>query len=77
MSKPNGVSFPRSKLYLKTMELLRNRPVTLTYIDIERVTGLSPLWLTTIMQHPEISPSVDRIELLYEYLSGKQLDIAG
>ena len=72
----NGLhELPRSRLYLKTMELLRNRPMPKTLAIIEKDTGLPRGWLASISLHPEFKPSCDRIEILYEYLSGKQLKL--
>lgn len=61
----------RSKLYKKTLEFLLNRPDWLTLATISKDTGLPVGWLVSIVAHPDMSPSVDRIERLYNYLSPK------
>lgn len=71
--KTNG--HPRSKLYVRTLELLRNRPRSQTLAVVSQDTGLPKEWLIAIISRPETSPGVDRIEVLYEYLSGKQLQV--
>lgn len=61
-------------MYLATMDLLRNRPITKTLSMISQATGLPEGWLASILRNPNMSPSVDRIETLYEYLSYKELN---
>lgn len=65
----------RSRLYERTIYLLRNRPITKTLKIISVETNLPEGWLLSILNKPYIMPAVDRVEILYEYLSGKQLDI--
>jgi hypothetical protein len=72
-TKTNG--HPRSRLYLRTIDLLKTRPREKSLAVICRDTGLPRAWLVDIMGNGERSPSVDRIEILYEYLSGTNLDI--
>lgn len=62
-----------SAFYSYTLELLRNRPITLTLDRLSRETGLPEGWLLSILSKPHISPSVDRVVKLYEYLSNKPL----
>jgi hypothetical protein len=64
---------PRSALLTRTLELLKNRPSFLTLNMIQIETTLPEGWLVSIMCNPKMSPSVDRIVLLYEYLSGNKL----
>jgi hypothetical protein len=71
--KING--HPRSTLLLRTLELLENRPEIANLAVISQDTGLPRDWLAAIIAKPETSPSVDRIEQLYEYLSGNKLEI--
>lgn len=68
-------ALPRSKLYTRTIELLRNRPRTKTLGQISHETGLPLGWLVSILCKPYLSPSVDRIEVLYEYLSSRPLQV--
>jgi transcriptional regulator with XRE-family HTH domain len=67
--------FERGTLYLKTIELLKHRPITLSLERIEKDTGLPKGWLASILRRSDLSPSVDRIQRLYEYLAGKPLNI--
>ena len=71
--KTNGR--PRSKLYVRTLELLRDRPASKKLAVVAQDTGLPREWLISILVRPHTSPSVDRIEVLYEYLSGKSLEV--
>ena len=64
---------PASKLYLKTLDLLRNRPKPLTLRKIAQDTGLPEGWLLSILSKPNLNPAVNRVEVLYEYLSGQTL----
>ena len=57
----------------KTLELLLNRPFTKKYKDIEAETGLPEGWLKSFAAGYSKTPSVNRIETLYTYLSGKVL----
>lgn len=66
---------PRSRLMLRTMELLRQRPRTLTVDMIAQDTGLHPGWIARLSNPAYGSPSVDAVVKLYEYLSGHPLDI--
>lgn len=59
----------------KTLELLLNRPFTKKYKDIESDTGLPEGWLKSFAKGQSTSPSVNRIETLYTYLSGKALKL--
>jgi hypothetical protein len=69
------VTIPRSELLDLTIELLKNRPKSTTLQKIQTDTGLPEGWLVSVLCNPELSPSVDRIVLLYEYLSGNKLNL--
>ncbi|MFZ1074785.1 MAG: hypothetical protein WAN50_00195 [Minisyncoccia bacterium] len=65
-----------SKLRIRTLELLRNRPIQLTLDKIAAATGIKVAWLQYFQaQGDETSPSVDRIETLYNFLSSKKLTV--
>lgn len=66
---------PRSRLYETTIRLLTNRPITLTLKQISDETGLPEGWLLSIVSRPHVRPSVDRVECLYSYLTGKSLEL--
>ncbi len=72
-TKNNG--HPRCTLYTRTLERLRSRPEKLTLSVISQDTGLPRDWLALILGKPDLSPSVDRIQRLYEYLSGNELRV--
>ena len=62
-----------SKLLARTKELLEQKSIN----DLARIadeTGLPFSWLHSI-RYKDISPSVDRIEKLYEHLSGHELEV--
>ena len=60
-------------LMLKTHELLKidDRSVA----DISIATGISFFWLQRFSAHMMKNPSVNRVEYLYEHLSGKKLNL--
>lgn len=66
-----------SRLLNKTRELLQDTDKTMTEICIG--TGLSYPWLQTVKygkgKKGPVVPSVDKVERLYEFLSGKKLDV--
>ena len=62
-----------SKLYAETVAALDKRPRTLTYAGIADATGLEVKWLRSFKRHKR--PCVHRTEALYEYLTGKQLEL--
>lgn len=56
----------------RTIELLQNRPKTITYALIEEETELTKFWLDSlIQQHKKLDPGIRKIETLYNYLSDK------
>lgn len=63
----------KSKLLEKTIELYNSRSRLLTNEKIAEDTGLNYNWLITFTSKEE--PGVGRIEALYEYLSGKKLEV--
>lgn len=64
----------KSRLLDKTLELFKDRPRSMTFEDISKETGLPIGWLGTLGQGRN-GHSVTRIETLYTYLSGKELDL--
>jgi hypothetical protein len=65
----------RSTLLVRTLDLLRNRPRSVSLSSISQGTGLPREWLISILRRPHSSPSVDRIQQLYEYLGGNKLEV--
>jgi hypothetical protein len=59
-----------TKLRDATLELLTNRSVKLTLARINADTGLPETWLSMFGQGRIDDPSVNKVETLYEYLSG-------
>jgi hypothetical protein len=55
----------------KTLELVRDRPRRLTYKELEKQTGLPYLWIQHFAQERYHDPSVNRVETLYTFLSGR------
>ena len=55
----------------ETYRLLKERRVTL--IDIMTGTGLNYYWLRKFASHEIKDPSVNSVQRLYEYLTGKRL----
>lgn len=46
-----------------------------TNLEIYAATGLQPGWLDTVRKGTTRNPSVNRIQFLYEHLSGKKLEL--
>lgn len=64
-----------TRLIERTRELLRSRPREITYRTIEQDTGLNVEFLRMIAARRSTDASSSRVLTLYQYLSGKQLDI--
>lgn len=62
-----------SKLLARTRELLADKSTTDMY-RISLDTGLSFGWISQV-RYKNSNPSVDKVEKLYEYLSGHQLEV--
>ncbi len=60
-------------LMSKTRELLRNRDMSLP--DIANATDVPFYWLRKFNYGEIKSPSVNRVQKLYEYLVGRKLDV--
>jgi len=66
---------PPGDLLTKVLELLANRPRGVAYKDISLATGLPEPWLKLFAAGRISDPSVNRIELLYNYLTGRSLNV--
>lgn len=60
-------------LLARTRELLQE--TTTPYLDIYKATGLSPFWLSGLATGKVRDPSVNRVQQLYEFLSGRPLSV--
>ena len=65
----------KMNLYEKTLKLIRNCPRNITYADIGHNTGLSIHWIEKFGQGKIKNPSVQKVQTLYEFLTGKKLEI--
>jgi hypothetical protein len=63
------------RLVERTRQLLRERPRTKTYRSIADDTGLNVEFLRTLANERTEDASSSRVLTLYEYLSGRTLDI--
>lgn len=63
-----------SKLLTRTRELLEAKS-TNEMIQISVATDLPYSWLLAVRYKPAMNPAVDRVEKLYEYLSGHTLEV--
>lgn len=52
----------------KTIEMLRNRPATLTYEQIEQQTTIPAGWLKALARGVIEDPGVNRVQTLNSYL---------
>lgn len=70
---------PCGSLYRHTLELVRQRPVTMTYAKLaeacfEKSDGnVTETWLRQFATGRSHSPDVDRVQAVYEVLTGKPL----
>ena len=64
-----------SKLYEKAIFLLQNRNVKVQFKDIEKATGVPEGWIKAFNSGKMKNPSVVRVEKLYSFLSGNELNI--
>jgi hypothetical protein len=73
MSKSKEPIKPQSKLLKKTIELYENRPISITNEIISEKTGLGYPWICGFRNSEEVG--VVKIETLYKFLSGKELEV--
>lgn len=59
----------------KTRKLLNDRPRSVTFAKIQKETGLTESWLKMVASGSIKDPSVNLVEKLYVYLSGKQMGV--
>lgn len=57
------------------LSLVQNRPVHQTLKQISADTGLQLGWLKLFAQNKISNPSCNRVEKLYEYMTGKPLEL--
>lgn len=62
-----------SSLLDRTRKLLQD--TELTYLKIYSDTKIPPHWLSDVASGKTTNPSVNRVQRLYEYLSGKELGV--
>lgn len=65
----------RSKLLTRTAELIQDRPRTMTYRMLAEACGVTDRWLESIVAGTCKFPDVNKVEVVYEYLSGRTLDV--
>lgn len=70
-----------SRLHIVTLDLLRQRVADSkgrddTLVGIAQRTKLNFHWLEHFLRGSETSPAVDKVETLYEHLSGQKLHLA-
>lgn len=63
------------RLLKTTLHLYRERPRTKTLDIIARDTGLAREWLINFGGEASHDPGVRKVETLYVYLTGKQLEL--
>jgi hypothetical protein len=65
----------KPRLRDKVLTLLEERPRSLTLKDVAEGSGLPEAWLKSFASRKINDPSVNRVETLYTYLTGKPLDV--
>ena len=68
---PNTIE--RGSLYSKTLELLKDSGTPLP--EIYKETNIPYYWLKNFSSGKTLDPSVNRVQRLYEFLSGKELGV--
>lgn len=63
------------KLRDKVLDMLANRPRNVTLKDIAKGADVPEPWLKTFAAGRIPDPSVNRVEVLYNYLNGKPLNV--
>jgi hypothetical protein len=63
----------RACLVEVTLELVRNRPVWMTYYKLGELTGVSSRWLVDFATGRIKEPSCQRVQRIYECLADKAL----
>lgn len=58
-------------LMAKTIKLLRGRDL----LQVYKETGISYYWLRKFLAGKFTNPSVNRVQSLYEYLSGNKINL--
>lgn len=64
---------PVGSLFQRTLELLKTTDETIPQIYVD--TQLPFYWLQSLREGRIKNPSVNRIQRLYEHLSGKKLEV--
>ena len=65
----------KSELVETVINLMKNRPYTLTVREIHKATGLPQGWIYRLQQGKIVEPSANRCEVLYEFLTGSPLEL--
>lgn len=62
---------PEGTLLVQTRRALQQSEQT--YLEIYKATGLDPNWLGLLARDKTRNPSVNKVQQLYEHLTGKKL----
>lgn len=63
------------KLRPRALELVRNRPPSMTLKQLAQEAGVNLDWLKSFSSNRMKTPTVDNVERVYTYLSGKELEL--
>lgn len=64
-----------TRLHERTLYLVHNRSRKLTYDMIAKEIGENPNWIKKFSCGQISDPGVNKVEKLYVFLSGKELDV--
>jgi hypothetical protein len=64
-----------TSLRRKTLELVQNRPARIKLKTIADDLGLPMAWLSAFSRGELEAPNVDRVQLIWEYMTGRELDV--
>ncbi len=65
----------KTSLRDRTLELLINRSIILTFKKISEDTQISEEWLSSFARNKISNPGVNTIQTLYEYLNKQEIQV--
>lgn len=66
---------PCGSLHLRTLELVKALPRDITLTQVASGAGLPLAWLTAFCRGDINAPNVNRVQRLWEYLTGRKLGV--
>jgi hypothetical protein len=70
-----SLPIPSGSLHRRTLELVRSVPRSTTLSQIAEATDLPLGWLSAFSRDEIKAPNVNRVQILFEHLSGRKLEV--